>query len=165
MTPEARFAAVLERHGPALRRLVAAWERDAAAREDLLQDVLLALWRALPRFRGDCAERTFVLRVANNRVLSHRFRRRPAGEELDGAGEVHDPAPTPERAATAAERLRRLVRALETLPDGTRQVLTLALEGLTRGEIAAVLGVTENNAAVRLSRARRALHDAMEKTP
>lgn len=51
-------------HGPALRRLVAAWERDAAARRPA-REILLVLWRALPRFRGEATE-TFVVRVAHN---------------------------------------------------------------------------------------------------
>ncbi len=63
------FESVVDTYGPALRRLASAWERDAAAREDLLQEILLALWRALPRFRGECSEKTFVFRVAHNRRL------------------------------------------------------------------------------------------------
>jgi RNA polymerase sigma-70 factor (ECF subfamily) len=31
----------------------------------------MALWNALPSFRGDCPERTFVFRVAHNRALTH----------------------------------------------------------------------------------------------
>jgi DNA-directed RNA polymerase specialized sigma24 family protein len=46
-----------------------------------------------------------------------------------------------------------------------RQVLTLALEDLAPAEIAAVLGVTENNAAVRLNRARKALRAILEVQP
>lgn len=45
------FERIVETYSPALRRLARAWERDAAAREDLLQEILFALWRALPRFR------------------------------------------------------------------------------------------------------------------
>lgn len=160
---DASFEALLAEYGPALRRLVAAWERDAAARDDLLQEILVALWRALPRFRGECSERTFVFRVANNRALSHRFRKRESGEDLDAAAHVSDPRPTPEHEASAAQRLEHLLDALRRLPDASRQILTLALEGLTRTEIAEVLGITENNAGVRLSRARRALEEAMEK--
>lgn len=59
---DADFDRVLRDYGPALRRLAASWERDAAAREDLLQEILFALWRALPRFRGDASEKTFVFR-------------------------------------------------------------------------------------------------------
>jgi DNA-directed RNA polymerase specialized sigma24 family protein len=45
-----------------------------------------------------------------------------------------------------------------------REVLALSLEGLSRAEIADVVGVTENNATVRLSRARRMLQEAMNRT-
>ena len=155
---------VVAEHGPALRRLVAAWERDAAAREDLLQEILLALWRALPRFRGESSEKTFVLRVAHNRALTHRFKPRPRVEPLDAAAAVVDGRPTPEADAATAQRLERLRRALRALPIPARQVLTLSLEGLSGAEIAAVLGITENNAGVRLSRARRALREELERS-
>ena len=160
----ADFAGVLEAYGPMLRRLASAFERDPAAREDLLQEVLVALWRALPHFRGECSERTFVLRVAHNRALTHAFRRPPRAAALDDAMEIADPRPTPEHAASTAQRRERLLAALHRLPLATRQILTLSLEGLSGGEIADLLGITENNANVRLSRARRALKDEMERT-
>jgi RNA polymerase sigma factor (sigma-70 family) len=152
---------VLATHGPALRRLVAAYERDRATQQDLLQEILLALWRALPRFRGDCAERTFVLRVAHNRSLTHAFRRPPRPAPLDEAGEIADPLPGPEHHAVTAQRRAALLRALHELPLAPRQILTLSLEGLGNVEIAELLGITPNNANVRLSRARSALRDAM----
>jgi RNA polymerase sigma-70 factor (ECF subfamily) len=162
--PPPTFDRVLAEHGPALRRLVAAWERDAAAREDLLQEILLALWRALPSFRGECSPRTFVLRVAHNRALTHRFRPRRDGEPLEAALHVAHPDPGPEAEAAAAQRLERLRRALRALPVPARQVLTLSLEGLSGAEIAAVLGTTEGNAWVRLSRARRALKEELDRS-
>ena len=158
---EERFERVLRDYGPALRRLAAAWEREPAAQEDLVQEILFALWRALPRFRGDASEKTFVFRVAHNRALTHRFKPRGERVPLDAAADVHDPRPSPEDSAAAAQKLDRLMRALRELPVAARQVLTLSLEGLSRAEIADVLGVTENNAGVRLSRARRLLQEEM----
>jgi RNA polymerase sigma-70 factor (ECF subfamily) len=155
------FERVVEMYGPALRRLAAAWERDPAAREDLLQDILFALWQALPRFRGQSSEKTFVFRVAHNRSLTHRFRRRAQTETLESAISVADPRPTPEAEASAAQGMERLMRALQMLPIASRQILILGLEGLTRSEIAEILGITENNAGVRLSRARRALTEKL----
>ena len=163
MSDDGGIDRVLAAHGPLLRRVTAAFERDAAAREDLLQEIPLALWRSLPRFRGECSERTFVLRVAHNRALTHAFRRRPRGAPLEAAAEVADPRPGPEHAATAAQRRERLVRALHRLPLAARQILSLSLEGLGGAEIAALLGITENNANVRLSRARRALKSELER--
>ena len=56
----------------------------------------------------------------------------------------------------------RLLSAMQELPIGLRQVLTLALEELPQGEIADVLGITENAVAIRMHRARRLLRTLLE---
>jgi RNA polymerase sigma-70 factor (ECF subfamily) len=152
---------LLARHEPALRRLAASYERDPALREDLVQEMLLALFRALPAWRRECSERTFVYRVANNRALSHLASRRPAFDDLERAASVPDPAPLPEAVAVASQQHGTLLAALRRLPVPQRQLLTMALEDLTPREIAEVLGITENNVAVRLTRARAALRELM----
>ena len=164
MSGDDRFERVAQEYGPSLRRLASAWERDPAASEDLLQEILLALWRALPRFRAEATERTFVYRVAMNRALTHRYRRRPHVEPLEAAVHVADSRQTPEAEATASQQRAQVLGKLQSLPFAMRQILSLSLEGLSRAEIAGILGISENNANVRLSRARRALHEAMNRT-
>ena len=154
----------MQEYGTSLRRLASAWERDAVGREDLLQEILFALWRALPRFREEASERTFVYRVAMNRALTHRYRRPPDVEPIEAAIDVADSRQTPEAEATASEQRAHLLAGLQSLPFAMRQILCLSLEGLSRAEIAAILGISENNVNVRLSRARRALHEAMSRT-
>jgi len=161
MKDPANVERVLRAYEPALRRLVASYERDAALAEDLLQEILLALVRALPGFRQDCSERTFVYRVAHNRALTHLAARRAPLDEIDRAAHVPDPAPWPEEAAAAGQRREALLTALRSLPLRHRQVLGMALEGLSTAEVAGVLGITENNVGVRLNRARAALRSAL----
>lgn len=164
MSSDERFERVVREYGPSLRRLAGAWERDPGAQEDLLQEILVAIWRALPRFRGESTERTFVFRVAMNRALTHRFRPRPRVEPLDEAFHVSDPRHTPEAEATASERRAHLAAAVRSLALPMRQVVTLSLEGLSGAEIGDVLGISENNARVRLTRARQALREALGRT-
>ncbi len=57
----------------------------------------------------------------------------------------------------------RLRRAIHRLPLAYRQVVTLTLEGLGYGEIAEVLGISESNVGVRLSRARQILRESLDK--
>jgi RNA polymerase sigma-70 factor (ECF subfamily) len=154
---------IVATYEPALRRLAASYERDGALAEDLLQEILFALVRAVPAWRRECSERTFVYRVAHNRAISHRARRRPDESDLKTAERVPDTAPCPEEAASASELREALFAALRSLPLGQRQLLGMALEGLTTREIAEVLGITENNAGVRLNRARAALRAALAK--
>ena len=148
--------------GPSLDRLAAAYEADLAERDDLLQDISFALWRALPSFRGECSERTFVYRIAHNRGLTHRARRRlRVTESLENIEVLPDPGADPEQATIRNLTRERLQTAVRQLPEGARQVVILSLSGLSPAEIGEVLGITENNAAVRLSRARRALKDLL----
>jgi RNA polymerase sigma-70 factor (ECF subfamily) len=160
-----RFERILRELGPALARLASGYERVESAREELIQEIALALWQALPHFRGECSERTFVYRIAHNRALTHACRRQPEHqslEELTPMAEPIDPGPRPDEHLAAAHQRDRLRRAILRLPLGYRQVLMLLLEDLSHGEIAEVLGITENNVGVRLNRARKALKEALE---
>jgi len=158
----ASFDDVLREHGPALWRVIASYAPPGADRDDLAQDTLLAVWQALERFRGEGSLKTFVLRIAHNRGLSQAWRRakRPTSAGLD---EVQDPRPAPDEQAAAHEQHERFLRHLRALPLGQRLVLALALEGIPHSEIAAIAGITPENVAVRIGRARDALRRSMEK--
>jgi len=157
-----QFERLLAEHGPALARIASAYENRPALREELLQEIAVALWQALPGFRNEASEKTFLLRVATNRAITHLARRPPATVELEQAAEVADGGPSPEALAVAADRSSRLFAAVSRLPLALRQVMSLALEGLGPTDIAAVLGITEGNASVRLNRAKARLREGLE---
>lgn len=158
----ARYERLLTEHGPALRRVAASYEANLHLREDLFQEICLAIWQALPRFRGDASERTFLFRIGHNRGLTHTWRRKPGATELAAAEALPDPVPGPEAQADASQRKERLQAAVRSLPVTARQVVSLSLEGLSHREIGKVLGIRENNVAVRLTRARSALKKALQ---
>ena len=153
-----RCVRLLYEHDRALRRLAASYERDPSKQQDLVQDIWLAVWQALPRFRGECSERTFVFRIAHNRAVSHvdHWQRRRT-DCLDEDAPLATSQPDPEHALSAQQRHERLRTAVQSLPIALRQIVVLSLEGLGHAEIADIAGITENNVAVRLSRARAAL--------
>jgi RNA polymerase sigma-70 factor (ECF subfamily) len=159
---EERFERLLREHGPAIGRLALAYAGNAADAEDLCQEIWLGAWRALPGYRGDCSERTFVFRIGHNRGLTFRARRRPAGCDLDAARAVADVRPTPDVVAEGSAIWQRVLAGVRVLPPGLRQVVVLRLEGLGNQEIAQVTGLTESNVAVRLHRARARLKAALE---
>ncbi len=154
---EQRFDELLAVHGASLARLAASYARDAADREDLLQEITVAIWRALPRFRGECSERTFLFRIGHNRGIAHITRRRLPITDVEEEIEVKDARPDPEQALSSEQQSQRLLEAVQRLPVIYRQVVTLTLEGMAYGEIADVLGISESNVGARLSRARHML--------
>jgi RNA polymerase sigma-70 factor (ECF subfamily) len=165
---EQQFDRILGEHGSAISRLAYSYEAVASVREELEQEIGLAIWKALGHFRGACSERTFVFRIAHNRGLSHVWRRRPTHEpleELEDADQPIDPRPHPEEQATQRDQRDQLMSAIQSLSVTHRQMIVLMLEGLSHAEIAEVVGITENNVAVRLNRARNALKDALGVRP
>lgn len=68
---EAEFSALLEAHAGILGRIAASYEAQTAVREDLLPEVALVLWRALPQWRGEGPRCSFVAHVAHSRCASH----------------------------------------------------------------------------------------------
>lgn len=158
-------------HRPMLVRLARAWAATDADVEDLVQEMLLALWRALPGFRGDAKESTWIYRVALTVALGRRRaegRRVPteaAESEADLERAAGRAAPAGSGGeATEHERLRlsRVLAAIRAMPPVDRSVLVLALEGASLQETADVLGITANNAGVRLHRARHRLAARVE---
>ena len=146
-----------------LRRLAGAYARDAADREDLFQEIALALWRALPGFRGDASERTWLYRVAHNTAIDFvtRGRRRQKHEQSGDLPDRQAAGATPEWSALDAERRERLWTAVRDLPMPDRQVVILHLEGLSAAEIEGVTGLTAGSIATRLTRVRHKLTAAV----
>lgn len=148
---------VLRIHGAALARIAAAYERNPAMREDLVQDMVVAVMLALPRLREPAKLKAFVLRIGHNRAVTHvarRMRERPTDVEPDAI--AHD-APTQEQAMMDGQRNARLMQAIRTLGLPYRQVITLLLEDLSHPQIAEILGISVTNVGVRVNRAKQQL--------
>ena len=156
-TLEERFAQLLRANHAPLLRLAASYAKSASDRDDLLQEIAIALWRALPGFRGECSERTFLFRIAHNRCITHLSKRRYTVSLDDAEIELEDPKPSSESIVAEEQERSQFVQAIRSLPVIHRQVLVLFLEGLDYGEIAAVVGISESNVGVRLNRARQKL--------
>lgn len=126
-------------------------------RNDLLQEVLLAVWKSIPAFRGRAKPTTYLYRVCHNAALlwirtEKNYRRRV---EQFGAF-----APTESACGEDAltdERLFRLYAAIHQLRPLERSLILLSLDGLSYREMAEVLGLSESNVGVKLNRIKTQL--------
>lgn len=157
------FEPLVLRHAGRVRRLV--WgllgERREEA-EDVVQEVFLKAYLALPRFREEARFSTWLYRIAVNHVRDMARRAPPAHVEFDETrleapeprGEEEDAgadAPRPGR----SEELRRL---LGELSEPQRRILVMReLEGLSYDEIGGILRIPPGTVRSRLNRARAGL--------
>ncbi len=158
------FGEFYRRHAVAVERWIRTQTPDMATAADLTAETFAQALVSLRRFHGtsDEAARGWLFGIARNLVRRH-YRRgrvelaacRKLGIQLD-----HDPDELAqidsqlEAAAAAGE----LTHALDTLPDAQRQALQLrVVDELDYSEAAALMGTSEQNARIRVSRALKAL--------
>ena len=154
---ESDFAEIACVHGALIGRIARSYAANAARAEELAQDIYVSVWQALPRFRGDASMRTFVARIAHNRAISHVAREAKAPRLVALDDGIAAAVVSPEDAIERADLRAKLEAAVQRLPVNQKLVVTLALEGFSPEEIAAVLGVNVSAATVRLHRAKAAL--------
>jgi RNA polymerase sigma-70 factor (ECF subfamily) len=151
---EAFYAAF---HAPvyafALKRL-----RNAADAAEVLNEVLLEVWRSAARFEGRSRPLTWVLGIAHHKIIDHLRRRRDYREETLPP-DIPDPEPADVTAALAhagdAEMVRR---CLERLSDVQRLVVHLAFyEDLSYPEIAEIAGCPIGTVKTRMLHAKQLL--------
>ncbi|MGY0560412.1 MULTISPECIES: RNA polymerase sigma factor [unclassified Luteimonas] len=148
---------VLRDHGSMLFRIAAGYTRTSAARDDLVQDMSVALWKALPAYRGDGPLKAFVARIAQFTALDHVRRRANRTDSASLDEHLESTALRPEQYADGLQERDRLLEAVRRLPGGQRECVLLVLEGFGNREIAVILGVADNTVDQRLSRARQKL--------
>ena len=156
------FERIVGEFGPLISRIAMTYEADPALREDLVQQIFLAVWQALPSYRADASLKTFVARIAQNRAISFVAKqvRQPPTAEMPEL--VESDQPDPEQSAIEASERKMLLEATRRLPLPQREVIILVLEGFSYAEIADMLNIAPNALALRLSRAKATLKKMME---
>jgi RNA polymerase sigma factor (sigma-70 family) len=154
---ERGFLRLLEAYTGPLRRLCAAYMQSPSDRQDLFQEIAVALWTAFPRFRADASERTWLYRIAHNIALTYSSKRRRQ-HRSEQPLEATMPSPEP----MADSRRLTLLQAVQKLEAVDRQLVFLYLEGLSAREMEDITGMTAGNIEVRLSRLRRKLANAVK---
>lgn len=157
---KAAFLRLFAQYGPALQRLARAYADAAEDREDLLQEIAAALWQALPGYRAEASQRTWLYRIAHNVAITATVKRRKRESREVAPDQPFDGPPaaaSAERHLLEEEKRRMLLAAVRALPSPDRQITLLHLEGLSGAEIAEVSGLAEAAVATRLTRIREKL--------
>jgi RNA polymerase sigma factor (sigma-70 family) len=146
-----RFAEWTREHGALLHHVVNGFAA-GEDRNDLLQEILLAVWKSIPAFRGQAKVTTYLYRVSHNAALlwirtEKNYRRRlerfATFAPSDFAGEPD---------LWNDDRLERLYAAIRLLKPVDRSLILLSLDGFSYREMAEVLGLSESNVGAKLNR-------------
>lgn len=173
----AAYGRFVQRHQQRVYRLALHMLKQKADAEDVTQETFVRAWSALDRFDGRSEPFTWVYRIAVNLSLNVlRARRTRPQAPIDDDARVEavlaeycrgpgDPLVNSEN----RQLVSALLRAMESLSETLRTTLVLvAVDGMSHGDAASILGCPEGTVAWRVHEARRKLRAAlseMDKVP
>jgi RNA polymerase sigma-70 factor (ECF subfamily) len=141
-----------------LYRMAYAWCHDTALADDLAHEAAEKALRRAGQLRDVERLRPWLFRILANCLRDHIRLRRVHVELTDMEDVIEAKVPTPEEARSNAELVMRVRRAVDELPLGQRQVMTLVdLEGCSYVEVSEILEIPVGTVMSRLCRARAAL--------
>jgi RNA polymerase sigma-70 factor (ECF subfamily) len=163
------FEALYRRYYRRVFHFVARLVRNDSTAEEVVADVMFAMWQGAATFAGSSSVSTWLLGIAWRQAMKTLERNRKHSrvdadqELLDHAIDIH-PTANPEAAAQSDSYHAILLEAIAALGDHHRIVVELTAEGHSYGEIARITGSCENTVRTRMFHARRQLKRFLART-
>ncbi|MEE2025398.1 RNA polymerase sigma factor [Alkalimonas mucilaginosa] len=162
-TPEQFLLQLWQDNQGAISRTLLASEANAAAREDLKQDIFLALHQSMTRLQAAEKPRAYLFRIVHNVTVDHIARaQRSKWQPLDADTEQLLLQDCPSNEVSTSQQSQQLMQAVRRLSPANRQVILLAMEDMDAPEIADILQLNPGTVRVRLNRAKTELMELMQ---
>ena len=160
LNQDSRYRHAIDAFGADIARFAVGYERDIGRRQELLQEVHVALWQSLAIFKEQCSLRTWVYRVAHNVGVTHVQRNLRAVKciELDNDDAVFVVDEQADIEVTERRLdLERLLALIHRLSPLDREVMLLYLEDLDAATIGEIAGLSARNVATKVHRIKALL--------
>jgi len=155
LTQDELYQQAASDYGAALARLARGYEADPDRRQDLIQEILLAVWQSLTSFDGRCSLRTWVYRVAHNVAASYVSREHRRNTHILIGLDLLETLPAAnhgERVLDERNAFDKLLRLIQQLKPLDRQVILSYLEGMDATSISEITGISPGNVATKIHR-------------
>lgn len=145
---EQEFLAVIREYSRVVYKVCYLYTTPNATLNDLYQEVILNLWKAFPKFRGECKISTWIYRIALNTCISFLRKEKNTPEIVTLTQEADR---TEEQDETQI-MLKQLYRMISRLGEVDKSIILLYLEEKSYDEISDITGLTLTNVATKINR-------------
>jgi len=154
---EQEFLTILEAYKKLLFKISNAYCSDKEDRKDLLQEIILQLWRAYPKYDDTYALSTWIYRIALHVSISF-LRKEKSRKRLNlDMGEPILEIREEEGQEELAENIKRLNVFISHLKKLDKALMILYLEGKSHQEIGEILGLSKSNVGTKIGRIKEKL--------
>jgi len=147
------FVQLLNQHQALIHKVCNLYGHGHTDREDLFQEIVVQLWKAYPKFRGESKFSTWLYRIALNTAISGLRKRKnhiasfePENIPTDIQDEVYN--------AEKEVQLDQLYNAIRQLSEIEKALVMLYLEDKSYDEMEEILGINQNNLRVKMNRVK-----------
>jgi RNA polymerase sigma-70 factor, ECF subfamily len=154
------FEQTIQENARILHKLSRVYSNNETEFEEIFQEMMIQIWRALPNFRGDSQLSTWLYRICINTALNFRTKTNklksfePLEENIAVKFAVED---------EKDEQLKKLYAAIRELNPIDRAIVSLYLDETSYEETAQILGISKTNVATRLMRLKQKLIEMLSK--
>ena len=149
---EKEFTRIVREHKDTIYMVCYMFSKDNAEVEDLYQEILINLWRSLPKFENRSSLKTWIWRISLNTCISiDRKKRRREKMPLEMDIDLYNDADRDTR------QIQLLHERINRLGPFDRAIILLWLENMSYEEIGSIVGISEKNVSVRLFRIKEQL--------
>ena len=153
----ADFTELLERHAGLIHKIAYAYCRNATDREDVVQEIIVQLWRARDRYDERYRHTTWIYRIALNVAISfyrRERRHRDRAQSLDEQQFIIE-------SVEPSEDAQQLFASIDELGALEKALVLLYLDGNDHAAIADVLGISVSNVGTKLGRIKDTLRASL----
>ncbi len=150
---EQEFVRQVEANEGIIQKICRLYGHTQPDREDLFQEIVVQLWKAVPTFRGQSKFSTWMYRVALNTAISD-FRKK---KRILPVSDVDLPEIKSEPNDAEREQADALYAAIRQLPEIDKAIVMLYLDNKSYEEMEDILGINTNNLRVKMNRIKEKL--------
>lgn len=148
---EKEFLSQLSAHQNIIYKLVHLYANTEEDKKDLYQEIVLQAWKTYSAFRGEAKFSTWLYRLCLNTIFT--IQRKINRIEYTDTIKYEEQYSS----TSTSDEAERLYKAIRTLPETERAVISLHLDGYDNKEVSELIGITANLVGVKLHRIKQYL--------
>jgi RNA polymerase sigma-70 factor, ECF subfamily len=152
---ELQFTEYINSHKNLIFKVASVYCYNTEERKDLVQEIVLQLWKSFPRYDSSFKFSTWAYRIALNVCISYVRKTIVRNKTIKEYKEFIEVDIV--ESCQECENLNRLYKVFEILKPIERAIITLNLEGCSNKEIAEIIGITPTNVSTRILRIKNKL--------
>lgn len=158
---ETDFLSILESNISILIKIARVYAYTTQDRKDLINDIILELWKSYPKFKGDSKISTWIYRISLNVALNTKRKRDNNKVLFFDELKVLDGSDILDVPNDNSSEIGLLYQCIELLSEPNKAIILLYLDDKSYEEISQILGLSKTNVSTRLNRIKEQLRKQM----